>query len=39
MIYIKKYLKHLNIKIKYQITYDFKVSKYKMKKEAPLTYD
>lgn len=39
MKYLKKYLKYLNIKIKHQITYDFKVSKYKMKKEAPLKYD
>lgn len=39
MKYLKKYLKYLNIKIKHQITYDFKVSKYKMKKEVPLTYD
>lgn len=39
MKYLKKYLKYLNIKVKHQITCSFKTSKYKVKKEAPLTYD
>lgn len=39
MKYLKKYLKYLNIKVKHQTAYDFNISKYKVKKEASLTYD
>lgn len=39
MRWLKKYLRYLNIKVKHNIYYNFKLSKYKRKKETPLAYD